>query len=353
MSLYALPVQDHVSGRGPIIRPVSSIDVARLAGVSQSAVSRTFAPDGSVSARTREKVLAAAATLGYRPNRIPAIMLSGRSHMVGVIVGGLDNPFYATVLDRFAVALRDIGLHVLLVQVADSLALDAALDQLAGYRVDAAVTALAVGTRQAADALSALRIPIVCFNSRLTSPWISTVRSDNRAAGRDAADLLADRGVRRPAWMAGPPANAASRERGRGFTEQLAARGLAPAATMRGSDTYQGGYDAIRHLLSASPPPDGLFCSNDLMACGAIDALRQVGGLSVPADVRVVGYDDIPQAAWHSYDLTSFDQQVDRMVAAALDLLATALAGPPGPAGGRTLNIPTRLVERGSTRHGG
>ncbi|MBB2200939.1 LacI family DNA-binding transcriptional regulator [Gluconacetobacter tumulisoli] len=342
-----------MTGRRPTIRPVSSVDVAKLAGVSQSAVSRTFSPDGSVSAATREKVLAAAAALGYRPNRIPAIMLSGRSHMVGVVVGGLDNPFYATVLDRFAVALREIGLQVLLVQVADSVALDDALDQLAGYRVDAAVTALAVGTQRAADALSALRIPIICFNSRLTSPWISTVQSDNRTAGRDAADLLADRGVRRPAWMAGPRANAASQERGRGFAERLAARGLPSPTLLRGDDTYQGGQDAVRRLLSTSPPPDGLFCGNDLMACGAIDALRQAGGLSIPRDVRVVGYDDIPQASWQSYDLTSFDQQVERMVAATLDLLAGALAGPPGPTGGRTVRIPVRLVPRGSTRQGG
>ncbi|WP_323991559.1 LacI family DNA-binding transcriptional regulator [Nguyenibacter sp. L1] len=87
-------------------RAVSSTDVARLAGVSQSAVSRTFSAAGGVSAPTRRKVLDAAAALGYRPNRIPAIMQSGRSHMVGVVVGGLDNPFYAAVLDHFAVALR-------------------------------------------------------------------------------------------------------------------------------------------------------------------------------------------------------------------------------------------------------
>jgi DNA-binding LacI/PurR family transcriptional regulator len=329
--------------------PISSTDVARLAGVSQSAVSRTFSPGGSVSAPMRERVLAAAAALGYRPSLIPRIMLSGRSRMVGVVVGGLDNPFYAAVLDHFAVALRDVGLQVLLVQVPDALALDGALDQVAGYRVDAVVTALAVGTRQAATALSDLRIPIVCFNSRLTAPWISTVRSNNRAAGQAAATLLADGGARRTAWLAGPRDSAASRARGRGFLDGLAARALPAPTIVEGHDTYHHGYAAVRALLRDRAPPEGIFCGNDLMACGAIDALR-AHGLSVPGDVRVMGYDNIPQAGWHGYDLTSFDQQVDRMAAAALALLTSALADPAIAAAGRTRMVPARLVERGSTR---
>lgn len=328
--------------------PISSIDVARLAGVSQSAVSRSFSPGGSVSPAMREKVLAAAAVLGYRPNLIPRIMLSGRSRMIGVVVGGLDNPFYAAVLDHFAVVLRAVGLQVLLVQVPDALALDGALDQLAGYRVDAVVTALAVGTRQAATALSDLRIPIVCFNSRLTAPWISTVRSDNRAAGQAAAHLLADRGARRTAWLAGPRDSAATRARARGFLDGLAARALPAPVVIEGQDTYHDGYAAVRDLLRGHRPPEAFFCSNDMMACGAIDALR-AHGLTVPGDVRVVGYDNIPQAAWHGYDLTSFDQQVDRMAEAALDLLTSALADPATAAKGRTRTVPARLVERGST----
>lgn len=334
-------------------RAVSSTDVARLAGVSQSAVSRTFSAAGGVSAPTRARVLEAAAALGYRPNRIPAIMQSGRSHMVGVVVGGLDNPFYAAVLDHFAVALRALGLQVLLVRVDDALALDGALEQLAGYRVDAAVTALAVGSRAAAEALSALRVPTVCFNSRLTGPWISTVRSNNRAAGRQAAALLAARGVRAAGWLAGPRESAAARERGRGFAEGVAARGLAPPVAIAGDDSHAGGYDAMRRLLRARRPPEGLlpeglFCGNDLMACGAIDALRDAG-LSVPGDVLVIGYDNIPQAGWRAYDLTSFDQQVERMAGAALEMLTAVLADPSEAAMGRTRAVAARLVERGST----
>ncbi|WRH88752.1 substrate-binding domain-containing protein [Nguyenibacter sp. L1] len=94
--------------------------------------------------------------------------------------------------------------------------------------------------------------------------------------------------------------------------------------------------------------PEGLFCGNDLMACGAIDALRDAG-LSVPGDVLVIGYDNIPQAGWRAYDLTSFDQQVERMAGAALEMLTAALADPSDAAMGRTRAVAARLVERGST----
>nr|WP_246375671.1 LacI family DNA-binding transcriptional regulator [Gluconacetobacter takamatsuzukensis] len=315
-----------------------------MAGVSQSAVSRAFSPGASVSPKMRAKVLEAAAALGYRPSVIPRIMLSGRSRMIGIVVGGLDNPFYAAVLDHFATALQTRGLQTLMMRVPHALSLDGALDQLAGYRVDAVVTALAVGSRQAASALSALRIPIVCFNSRLTAPWISTIRSNNRAAGRLAAELLADRGVRRAAWLAGPADSAAARERGRGFADGLAARGLLPPIVLAADDSYDGGYAAMGALMHREPPPAGLFCSNDLMACGAIDALR-ARGLSVPGDVLVAGYDNIPQAAWHGYDLTTFDQQAEQMAAAALELLDD----PATATGGQSRTIPARLIERGST----
>ncbi|WP_183480591.1 LacI family DNA-binding transcriptional regulator [Komagataeibacter kakiaceti] len=334
-----------------ITRPVTSTDVARRAGVSQSAVSRAFSHGASIAPETRRKVMEAAAALNYRPNRIPGIMLSGRSRMVGVVVGGLSNPFYAATLECLATSLRAGGLQVLLVHVDDALTLDSALDHLLSYRVDAVVTALAVGSQRTARLLSDLKIPVICFNSRLTGPWISTVVSNNHAAGRMAAHVFAGCGVTRPAWLAGPVRNAASRARGHGFLDGLKAdraRWPAGAIEMRGDDSYDSGYDAICRLLARGERPDGLFSSNDLMACGALDALRQRGNLNCPEDVVVMGYDNIPQAGWHAYELTSFDQQVDCLVGAATDLLDLAL-GPEGGPVSRTRVIEARLVIRRST----
>lgn len=332
-------------------RPVTSTDVARRAGVSQSAVSRAFSQGASIAPETRRKVLEAAAELNYRPNRIPAIMLSGRSRMVGVVVGGLSNPFYASTLECLATSLRAAGLQILLVHVDDALTLDSALDQLLSYRVDAVVTALAIGSQRAARMLSDLAIPVICFNSRLTGPWISTVVSNNHAAGLTAAQVFESCGVTRPAWLAGPVRNAASRARGHGFIAGVranSARWPDGVLEMRGDDSYESGYDAIRRLLARGERPDGLFSSNDLMACGAMDALRQHGSLNCPDDVVMMGYDNIPQAGWHAYSLTSFDQQVDCLVDAATQLLDAAL-GPDGGPVSRTRVVDARLVTRRST----
>jgi len=328
-------------------RVITSIDVARLAGVSQSAVSRAFSATASIAPATRERVLRAAEALNYRPNRIPSIMLTGRSGMIGIIVGGMRNPLYGTALEHLSSGLHDAGFQVLLVQVVDSVTLDAALGQLAGYRVDALITALAIGSEETASALSALSIPIIAFNSVMTGPGISSIQSNNRESGRRVAEMMVTRGVQRPFWLAGPSQNAASRARGEGFVEGCAMASM-HVTTLEGDDTYESGFQAMKQSLQMGHRPDGLFSSNDLMGCGVLDALGENGGLSCPEDVMVIGYDNIPQSAWQAYQLSSFDQRSDAMAAAALDILGHAFARP-DELPSETIMIEASLVLRRST----
>ncbi|MGH1574596.1 LacI family DNA-binding transcriptional regulator [Methylobacterium sp. P31] len=324
----------------------TSAEVARLAGVSQSAVSRTFTPGASVSAQTREKVLAAAKTLGFQPSLIPKIMLTNRSGLVAIMTGGLESAFYARVVQTFAARLREAGNQVVLVPVDSDYTLDAVSVRLAQYRVDAIVSALAVLTREAAEILSASRIPVVSFNTPVTAARVGSVGSDQVLGGRRAATLLHRRGVRHPAFIAGPADSPASTERLYGFRQEASRLGLPDPRVAGQAYTYEAGAAAAAHLLS-SGSVHGLFCVNDLCALGAIDTLRQAG-LRVPGDVRVIGYDDIPSAALAAYDLTSFDQDVPALVETALAMIAR-LSRAEELAGERVL-IPPRLVERGSTR---
>ncbi|TXN00920.1 substrate-binding domain-containing protein [Methylobacterium sp. WL64] len=324
----------------------TSVEVARLAGVSQSAVSRTFTPGASVSARTRDKVLAAAETLGFQPSLIPRIMLTDRSGLVALVVGGLENAFYARVVQVFAARLREAGNQIVLVPVDSDYTLDAVAARLAQYRVDAIVSALAVLSQDAAETLSASRIPVVSFNTPVTAERIGSVGSDNALGGRQAAALLHDRGVRHPAFIAGPADSPASAERLAGFRDGLRAAGLPEPRVAGSAYTYEGGAEAAMRIR-ADAPFDGVFCANDLGALGAIDALRRAGR-RVPDEVRVIGYDDIPAAGWGGYDLTSFDQDVPALVEAALAMIAR-MSGPETALGERVL-IPPRLIERGSTR---
>ena len=330
-------------------RYASSTDVARLAGVSQSAVSRTYKPGASVSEATRRKVLAAAEELGYRPSLIPQIMLNHRSYLIAVVIGALYNPFYAGVLEEFTTRLQAIGHQVLLVHVDSGHTLDTAIPRLASYRVDAIVSALAILSPQAADELARLRIPVVTFNSPVKNQWVSSVSCDNEAAARTLADLMLDRGATRFAFITGPLKSPASEERLQGFRNRLLERGITVLHVAEADFRYEAGHAAALGLLAdRTTAPDAIFCANDLLALGAMDALRKTLGLRVPDDVMVAGFDDIPAASWLGYDLTTFVQDAPRMVEAALAIVAAASG--PTPAGDIRVVIPATLVERGSTR---
>lgn len=328
-------------------RYASSTDVARLAGVSQSAVSRAYRPGASVSEETRRKVFEAAETLGYRPSLIPQIMREHRSYLVAVVVGGLYNPFYAEVLEAFARQLQAIGNQVLLVHVNSGYSLDEAIPRLASYRVDAIVSALAVLSAEAAAALARLRIPMVAFNSLGQNQWVSTVSCANRQAGAAIADLFVARGARRFGFVTGPIDSPASDDRLRGYRDRLRAGGCAEPRVALGDFRYEGAARALG-ALAAGGLPEAIFCANDLTAMGMIDALR-ARGLRVPEDVMVAGFDGIAASAWGAYDLTTFEQDAAAMVARAVEIV-TATTATHRPAGGIAVTIPPRLVERGSTR---
>lgn len=328
-------------------RPPSSIDVARAAGVSQSAVSRAFTPGARIAEATRAKVMAAAQALGYRPNLLPKILQTNRSGIVAVVVGGFYNPYFAMSLEAFSQALTAAGRQMLLVRVESDRILDGVVDRLAGYRVDAVVSALALTSQEAADQLSKLRIPIVTLNSDLAGDWIRSVSSDNFAAGEAAARLLHERGGTRFGFVAGPADSPAQVAREAGFAHGLERLGLAPAARAGGGYDYDSGARAARTLFGGAARPDALFCANDLAAFGAIDVLRDEFGLKAPGDVLAVGYDNLDMAGWPPYRLTSFDQDLEGQVAAVMELLDLE-------AGAQCVArvVPSRLVERESTRRG-
>ena len=329
-------------------RYASSTDVARLAGVSQSAVSRTYRPGASVSAETRRKVLEAAEALGYRPSLIPQIMRDHRSYLVAIVVGGLYNPFYSRVLEAFSRSLQETGNQILLVHVDSGYSLDAAIPRLASYRVDAVVSALSVLSTAAADALARLRIPVVAFNTVVKNEWVTTVSCANREAGAAAADLFVARGARSFGYVSGPDGSPASLDRLAGFRDRLGALGQAEPRLAVGDFRYEGGAGAVRALRDQGPLPRAIFCANDLTAIGVIDALRGEGGLRIPADVMIAGFDGIPAAGWQGYDLTTFEQDAEAMVAHAVGIV-TATAATHSSPGEIGITVSPRLIERGST----
>lgn len=311
---------------------VTATDVARLAGVSQSAVSRVCTPGASASKATIAKVRAAAEQLGYRPDPLARAMIPGRTRIIGLVVAYLENQSYPVALELLSRALQDRGYRILIFMADNDAARSAqVMQELIGYRVDGIVTASVGMTSDLTARCEAVGIPVVLFNRGQDDPRLSEVTSDNVAGGRRVAGFLAEAGHRRIAHVAGWQGSSTGRDRARGFAEGLAAHGLAPFAVIPGDYSRDIAARAARALCAGPEVPDAIFVGNDHMAFAVMDTLRFELGLSIPRDVSVVGYDDVPMAAFPAYDLTTLRQPVRRMVEATVDTLLSRIEGQDAP----------------------
>ena len=331
---------------------VTAQDVAARAGVSQSAVSRVFS-GASASEATTEKVRRAAAELGWRPNRLARGLITGRSRIIGLLVGYLDNQFYPDAIQRLSAALQAEGYHILLFTAPGQGSSGqggepegAVVEALLDYRVDGLIAA-SVGID---DALAArcreAGIPVVLFNRGQSGRGLSQVTSANRTGGGRVAEFLLAGGHRRIAQITGWLGASTGWDRALGFRQALEAAGRRPVAQADGRFDREAAAEAALAMWRAHRP-DAIFVGNDHMAFGVMDALRAAGA-DVPGEVSVVGYDDVAAAAWGAYDLTTVRQPAGAMVVAAVRLLLLQIADPVRPA--ERIEIEGPLVVRGSAR---
>jgi DNA-binding LacI/PurR family transcriptional regulator len=325
---------------------VTSIDVARLAEVSQSAVSRSFTPGASVSDGTRSKVMEAARKLGYRPNAHARSLITKRSRIIGLVLSYLENLFYPVALEQLAKRLQRDGYHVLLF-VTDTQNADELVNEILQYHVDGIVLA-----QRCADAA----IPVVLFNRVMAAggpgavSTVSSVRSDNVAGGRAVARHLAQTGHQRVAYIAGHEESSTNLERERGFRDGLAERGLRIWARGVGNYDFEQARAAARLMFKAGAErPDAVFVASDHMAFGVMDVLRFELSLRIPQDVSVVGFDNVPQASWGSYRLTTVEQPVVPMIEATVGLLQKYLRDDHTPQSENVV-VPGQMVLRESVR---
>lgn len=333
---------------------ITSIDVARLAGVSQSAVSRAFSrvpTQSSVSSTTREKVLRAAAELGYRPNALARSLITQRSRIVGVLFSYLDNPFYASALEMICHSLQAKGYHALVFMMPDTLHdVDATVSDILQYQVDGVITASVELSSKVCDDCRERGVPVVMLNRIQDDPRLSSVTTDNVGGGRIAARALLDSGHRRIALLAGWEGASTSRDRESGFDAELRAGRVPLYARDVGHFDLTRAAEATNRLFDrpADQRPDALFVVNDYMAIRSMDVLRFELGLRIPEDVSVIGFDDTAMAALPTYDLTTVRQPVAKMVETALTLLFDRIEQPSIDAEHVTLDA--RLVQRGTVR---
>ena len=328
-------------------RRVTSYDVAELAGTSQSAVSRAFTVDGSVSPRTRARILSAAERLGYRPDAIARSLGRGRSGLLGVVVNQHFGQGYANALSGITELLRGSGGGVLL-QVVDADALaDDSIVALLDYRVEAIVCSSVVSAAAAARCADA-GVALCLVNRRIDAARVDEVLSDNAGSSAAIARGLASAGRSRTAFLYGPSTGFVSRLRFEGFAAGCASAGLSAPAKVHCDFTYRGGHDATLRLIDERPDIDAVVAATDGMALGAMDALRHGAGRRVPGDVMVVGHDDEATSGYLAYGLTTVRQPMGAMLERAVGLARERIERPELPE--RWVVMDSEIVLRDSAR---
>lgn len=329
-------------------KSVTSVDVARLAGVSQSAVSRYFTPGASVSAKMAEKIRIAAEELSYRPNVLARAMITGRSRIIGLVVYHFENQFNPEAVEKLSVALQENGYHVLLFMATPTVG-DVApvLQEILDYQVDGIIMVSVSVSSTLSDRCRALGIPVLLFNRDQPGDGLRAVTSDNYEGGCMAARLLLQGKPQRIAHLAGFSGASTQIERERGFVDTLDKAGVGLHARAEGNFHYADAVEAARVLFDVHDRPDALFVSDDHMAMAAMDVVRFEFRLSIPGDVSVVGFDDLPQASWPAYNLSTIRQPINQMVSSAVSELIDAIEGATEV---RKIRIAPTTIVRGTTR---
>lgn len=323
-------------------------DVAERAGVSRSAVSRTFTSGASVSSKTRAKVEAAALELGYAPNALASSLTTGRTKLIGLIANNFRNPLILDVFDLFTRGLQDRGLRPLLVNLSGATDPAASVRMLRQYSVDGVIVASSTLPPSFAQAFRAANIPVVhAFGRHSIAPAVHVVGIDNVACGQMAALALISRGYQSVGFLGGPATATSTQDRAAGFVQGLAGRPDVSVMMRYATDyTYEAGRLEMQRLLTRTPA-QAYFCGDDLLAVGALAAIEEAG-LAVPKDIGLIGLNDMAMSGWQNIGLTTIRQPVDEIIDAAIDLVVATIDEPERPP--ETRLFPCRIIERRTLR---
>lgn len=323
-------------------------EVAELAGVSTSAVSRAYTEGASVSAKTRAKVEAAAKALGYAPSMIARSLATSRTKLIGLVANNFQNPVFLDVFDLYTRALQARGFRPLLVNLTDVADPSDSARLLRQYSVDGVIVATSTLPPGFAVAFQNTGLKVVhAFGRAARHPPVPVVGVDNVAAGRLAAKTLLARGYRRLAFLGGPKAATSTQDRAAGFVKELqAAQAEAARFDYAHAYSYDAGREAIGPLLEEARL-EAIFCGDDLICMGAMDAAR-AAGRAVPDDLGFLGFNDMAMARWAPYSLTTIRQPINDIIRRSVELILELVEAP--QATPTATVFPCSVVERATLR---
>jgi DNA-binding LacI/PurR family transcriptional regulator len=297
---------------------------------------------GYVSKAARTKVLSASAKVGYLPDAGARALVTGTSNIIAIVAANVTNSFYPYIFDRLTVAVQAHGREIMLFNASGGRDVDSLLPSVLTYRIRAAIIMTAGLSSMMAGQLRARGVQVVMLNRYSLDLGSSSVACDNVAGGRMVADAFLQAGLTRVAYVGGGATASTNLDRKTGFLARLSESGIEPTLAIDGEFTHQWGYEAGA-VLARLPEIQAVFCADDDIALGVIDHLRFDCGKRVPEDIAVVGFDDIPGAAWPAYSLSTVRQPIDEMIVQTLKLLDASASGEP-----EHVRLPGTFVRRKS-----
>ncbi len=327
-------------------KTITSRDVARLAGVSQSAVSRAFSPNSPLSDKTRAHILQVARELGYKPNAIARSLVSSQTRFIGIVKGATNNPMFSELLTAITEEIQKTNYQVLYYESGPDQTLDDILERIFQYRVEGVILLYANLSSRITHNCRELGIPVLQMQRYSTNAQANVVLPDNERGVAMAVDLFIRKGYRSFAYVAGEMNSSSNLERQMGFLNHLRDCGVNDPIVVQGDYSYDSGYRALQQIAARASYPCGILCANDLMGLGIIDAAK-ASSLRIPQDIGVIGFDDNFMSSWPVYQLTSLKQPTVEMAKKGVEVLFQSITD-------RTLQ-PTmyrydfELIERNST----
>lgn len=246
--------------------------------------------------------------------------MTGRTELIGLVSNNFDNPAFMEVFDLFTRRLQEHGLRPLLANLTGNPDPEQAIAMLRQYNVDGVIIASSTVSPAFIEGCRAAGIPLVhAFGQATGKPSIHTVGAENEQGGRLAAQVLLDHGYRRLAFLGGPRSASSTIDRLRGFRAGLKDKGHTPTVEVFANSYSHGDGQLVMQKLLAGTSIDAVFCGDDILAMGAMDACKACSR-SVPDDIGILGFNDIAMAAWAAYDLSTIRQPIADIIVAAVEL---------------------------------
>jgi DNA-binding LacI/PurR family transcriptional regulator len=328
---------------------ITQKEVATKAGVSLSAVSRTFTEGASVAPLTKKKVMEAAKSLGYKPNILAQSLMTNRTRLIGIVNSNFENPFIIQVFDLVTRELQARNYRCLFENLTEQCDPEVVLERLLQYRVDGVLFISSVLPTVFAEVCTKAKLPsAIMFGRGHVNGLINTITTDNYGGAAIGAELLLAANYKKIAFLGGPENATTTIDRKQSLINTLKENGQS-LVTIKHCDVYS--YDDGRvkslELLQEFPEIDAIFCGDDILAIAAIDSAKELGR-KCPKDIGILGFNDMPMASWGAYNLTTIKQPIHQMVSAAVDIIISQIENP--QRGIETRILTCKAVERGTLK---